>query len=59
MTAEHHIALIAVVEKCCNKVQVAKLDTTDKPEAKFKVCGDNFTVYEYCNLHGLWSAGNK
>lgn len=32
------------------------LNPGEKPEAFFNVDGDNVTVREYCNLHGLWKA---
>ena len=54
MTAEHYIQFIALVNG--NRVRFAKLTPEDKAKAKFLV-EDNtkpFTVYEYCNLHGLW-----
>jgi superoxide reductase len=28
----------------------------DAPEAVFKIDADQFTVREYCNIHGLWKA---
>lgn len=30
-----------------------------KPEVKFCMSGDNITVREYCNLHGLWKGENQ
>ena len=32
------------------------LNPGDKPEAFFKVQGDNVKVREYCNVHGLWES---
>ncbi len=32
------------------------LNPGEKPKAFFNVDGDNVTVREYCNLHGLWKA---
>jgi superoxide reductase len=54
MTAEHHIAWIAVVEN--NRTTRVTLDPLGKPEAEFCVGENPVTVYEYCNLHGLWVA---
>ena len=51
MLPEHHIEF--VILECENSVQVKWL--TDKPMAEFKIGSDKpKTVYEYCNLHGLW-----
>lgn len=54
--AEHYINFIIAVAG--NKVLRADLKPGDKPAAKFNL-GDYqgmVTVYEYCNLHGLWKA---
>jgi len=56
MTAEHYIQWICL---CSDTRTVFRyLKPGDAPEASF--CYDDpaekFTVYEYCNLHGLWSA---
>ena len=51
MLPEHHIEFIIL--ECENSIQVKWL--TDKPTAEFKIGSDKpKTVYEYCNLHGLW-----
>jgi superoxide reductase len=52
MTKEHYITFIAQVYD--NKVDFAYLNPGDKPEAKFKYV-KNSILYEYCNIHGLWS----
>ena len=41
-----------------NWTQRIKLDPTGKPEATFCVCDntESVSVYEYCNIHGLWSS---
>lgn len=53
MTAEHYIQWIAVEQG--SKVQFAMLTPADEPKATFTIeAGQNYTVYEYCNLHGLW-----
>ncbi|MDR2655648.1 MAG: desulfoferrodoxin [Oscillospiraceae bacterium] len=54
MTEAHHIAWIVVAEK--DRTQRAELPHTGAPSAEFYVGGDIVTVYEYCNLHGLWVA---
>lgn len=55
MAPEHYIQLIAVA--CEKRLQVAHLLPGDAPEATFRVpAGKPVTVYELCNLHGLWSA---
>lgn len=57
MTAEHHIAWIAVEQG--QKLQFARLDPAGEPKASFEVEPGAFTVYEFCNLHGLWKAEGK
>ena len=56
MTEEHYIQFIAVAQD--DKVQFARLQSTDEPKAELVVCDADapITVYEYCNLHGLWKA---
>ncbi|MDR2513601.1 MAG: desulfoferrodoxin [Christensenellaceae bacterium] len=54
MTEEHHIAWIAVVEH--DRTSRVSLSPTGAPEAAFYVGDGPVTVYEYCNLHGLWVA---
>jgi len=54
MTEEHHIAWIVVADG--NRTQRVALETTGAPSAEFVISGDPVTVYEYCNLHGLWAA---
>lgn len=52
MTEEHHISWIMVAQG--KTTQRACLDITDKPSAEFCTKEGPVTVYEYCNLHGLW-----
>lgn len=52
MTEEHYIKWIAVEQN--GKTQFAALTPTDEPKASFTVEAGAYTVYEYCNLHGLW-----
>ena len=55
MLPEHHIQWIAVA--CDRRLQLAHLAPGEAPEAAFHVpAGAPVTVYEYCNLHGLWKA---
>ena len=56
MTDAHHIEWIAIETE--NGNQRKELKPGDKPEATFAlVPGDKVkSVYEYCNLHGLWKA---
>ena len=54
MLEAHYIKWISLTT---NKgTQMKKLTWTDKPEACFMLCdGETVeSVYEYCNLHGLW-----
>ncbi|GHU40190.1 superoxide reductase [Clostridia bacterium] len=53
MTAEHHIAWIAIAQG--NKTQRVALAETGEPKAEFTIEDGAVTVYEYCNLHGLWA----
>ncbi len=55
MMAKHYIQLIAVA--CDDRLEVVRLTPDDEPAAAFHVpAGRPVTVYELCNLHGLWSA---
>jgi len=54
MTEEHHIAWIVVADG--NRTQRVALDPASSPSAEFFVSSDPVTVYEFCNLHGLWKA---
>ena len=53
MLPEHHIEWIALVAG--EKVQFAFLKPGEEAKAEFNDPG-NGTVFEYCNLHGLWKA---
>ena len=54
MTDAHHIEWIAIETE--NGIQRKELKPGDKPEATFAlVPRDKIkSVYEYCNIHGLW-----
>ena len=54
MTEEHHISWIVLAQG--NKTTRVKLPVTGAPEAEFYLDSDEpVTIYEYCNLHGLWA----
>lgn len=58
MTQEHYIQWIAVYQN--KHMQRTELTPDGKPEAVFTIDADEpFTVFEYCNLHGLWKADSK
>jgi superoxide reductase len=52
MLEEHWIEWIQVNEP--ERTQRVMLKAGEEPEAVFHVKSDDFEVYEYCNLHGLW-----
>lgn len=55
MAEEHYIGFIALETE--KGVQAKFLNPGEKPAAEFTVTDDKpVTVYEYCNLHGLWKA---
>lgn len=54
MEEKHYITNIFAVQD--GKVQIAYLKPGDAPKASFKVEEGPVTVYEFCNLHGLWKA---
>ena len=56
MLEEHYITFIAQVYE--NKVYFAQLKPGDKPKATFKYIKGS-KLYEYCNIHGLWSSEVK
>ena len=53
MLPEHHIEWIALVTE--DKVEFKYLKPGEEPKAEFEEVASG-TVYEYCNLHGLWKA---
>ena len=57
MTPEHLISNIWVEFSDGSAMKVT-LTPEDKPEARLNIAGKKgkATVYEYCNLHGLWKA---
>lgn len=56
MIEAHYIQWIALETKQGNQRKVLK--PGDKPEAVFYIADDDEVIkaFEYCNLHGLWSA---
>ena len=53
MVPEHHIEWIAV--DTGEKTEIVYLKPSMEPKAEFADASSG-TVYEYCNLHGLWKA---
>ncbi len=51
MVPEHHIEWIALATD--DKVEIVYLKPGMEPVAEFNEVASG-TVYEYCNLHGLW-----
>ena len=55
MIPEHYIQLICLEQG--DNIRIKYLKPGEAPEAVFPVQpGSPLTVYEYCNLHGLWKA---
>ncbi|MDR3237983.1 MAG: desulfoferrodoxin [Spirochaetia bacterium] len=55
MEEKHFIEWIYLV--CENSTQSRHLHPAEEPVAEFILTGDKpLSVYEYCNLHGLWKA---
>lgn len=56
MQDRHYIQWIAIQTTGGNQRKCLK--PGDKPEACFALCGGEavLNVYEYCNIHGLWTA---
>lgn len=54
MVDEHFIQWILLAQE--DKTQRVALKPGIKPVAEFIVNDGPVTVYEYCNLHGLWAA---
>ena len=55
-TAGHHIVWIAVAQGA--RTQRVVIEVGAPPKADFVVDDGEFTVYAYCNLHGLWALEN-
>ena len=54
MTEAHYIQWICVAQG--NKTQRVALQPGQAPAADFVIEDGPVTIYEYCNLHGLWKA---
>lgn len=55
MLDAHSIQFIAL--EAGDRLEIKKLHPGEAPEAEFACDGaENVTIYEYCNLHGLWKA---
>jgi len=54
MMEKHHIAWILVAHG--NQTKRVSLDPLGSPSAEFCVSEGPVTIYEYCNIHGLWKA---
>ena len=55
MLDAHYIQWVALAAK--DRVEVHYLHPGEKPVTEFADCGaEDASVYEYCNLHGLWKA---
>lgn len=55
MLDAHFIQWIALVSS--DRTEIHYLHPGDKPVTEFVCDGaDDVTIYEYCNLHGLWKA---
>ena len=52
MEEKHYIEWVEVISD--GKAYRQFLNPGDAPEAEFQIEGDQITVREYCNLHGLW-----
>ncbi|MFH1657259.1 MAG: desulfoferrodoxin [bacterium] len=52
MEENHYIEWIEIIAG--DEVSRKFLQTSDQPEAEFKVSGENIKAREYCNVHGLW-----
>ncbi|HPQ43378.1 MAG TPA: desulfoferrodoxin [Syntrophales bacterium] len=54
MEEKHYIEWIEVISD--GKAYRQFLKPGDVPEAEFKIEGDQITLREYCNIHGLWKS---
>lgn len=54
MTEAHYIQWIIVAQG--KTTQRVSLDPGQAPEADFTIGEGPLTIYEYCNLHGMWKA---
>ncbi|MDO4403446.1 MAG: desulfoferrodoxin family protein [Atopobiaceae bacterium] len=55
MLDAHFIQFVALATE--DRLEIKKLKPGEEPVATFACDGaENVTIYEYCNLHGLWKA---
>ena len=54
MLDEHYIAWVALAAE--DRLEVKHLHPGQEPRVSFADEGGDVTIYEYCNLHGLWKA---
>ena len=55
MLDAHYIQFVALATD--DRLEIKKLQPGAEPVAEFACNGaENVTIYEYCNLHGLWKA---
>ena len=55
MLDAHYIQFVALATD--DRIEIKELHPGEAPVAEFACDGaENVTVYEYCNLHGLWKA---
>ena len=54
MLEEHYIEWIALVTP--NKITKVLLKPGESPVTRFEIEDDEYTVYAYCNIHGLYKA---
>lgn len=55
MLPEHYIEWVALAAE--GRICIKYLKPGDEPTVSFGACcSEGATVYEYCNLHGLWKA---
>lgn len=54
MEEKHYIVMIAAQQG--ENVQIHRLNPGEEPKACFDIADGPVTVYEYCNVHGVWKA---
>ena len=58
MSEEHHIEFIEAISPDKKYLVRKFLNYNEEPimDTSYNYCADNFTMREFCNLHGVWSA---
>lgn len=54
MLDAHYIQWIALAAD--SRIEIHYLKPGEKPVTEFACAAGDVTIYEYCNLHGLWKA---